>query len=179
MALRFSRATFIFKLTVVRRFNCPANPVWQIVYIIDTGILKGPRPGPRGRPSSNMAGCGTAGRASERMRITLFPLIFGFLTLTDHCHLDLRLGRTTAPATMHGVPGACQWHDHGGMTGRGGQGYLSAALQGQAVFCSCPCAAPGGCARGAPVSRILHIERDSCLVPPFNSLTTRRPIRSG
>ena len=95
------------------------------------------------------AGCGTAGRASERMRITLFPLIFGFLTLTDHCHLDPRLGRTTAPATMHGVPGACQWHDHGGMTGRGGQGYLSAALQGQAVFCSCPCAAPGGCAQKA------------------------------
>ena len=93
--------------------------------------------------------------------------------------IDLRLGRTTAPATMHRlVHGAWQRHDHGGMTGRGGQGYLSAALQGQAVFCSCPCAAPGGCARGGPVSRILHIERDS-LVPPFNSLTTRRPIRSG
>ena len=76
-----------------------------------------------------------------------FSTEFGFLTLMDHCHLDPRLGRTTAPATMHGVPGACQWHDHGGMTGRGGQGYLSAALQGQAVFCSCPCAAPGGCAR--------------------------------
>ena len=53
------------------------------------------------------------GRSLDGSAFLEFPTESGFLTLTDHCHLRLRLGRTTAPATMHGVHGAWQWHDHG------------------------------------------------------------------